>query len=401
MGKRRFPWLNGHMRARLVVLVALEGCLPLLGAGCFSNEYVISQSELTRLAGLPPSQRGARVHVVQALGTRATWAFENGDPEPSASYAASFAIYNRPEELAAARTANSLALLDETNPGPPSAPSEDFYAAWERRLPGTPPSGPSAYFAPSLRFPNFAAGHRRGLRDDLATGAIVVVAMAVTAAAGLGVTEGLRYDGHVQLHPEQTLHLRPAGGRSRPVALMDLTPADAVTSEHAVVRDDEDWGFRFGERRPLDRRGVAFKLDFGQLTSLCACYSATGFASNIQLGFFPRQHLGILATVTLGGGTRPLEHAFHRHAENLEAQAFLLEWWRLHLGVAAHGGVQFAGDEFGERTGLALGGGILLELALTTRLALTGRWDYTTAHTAPNDGGWAGLSIVTAGLAVY
>jgi hypothetical protein len=392
---------NACMPSRLVAVLVAGTSLAVGSAGCFSNEYVIAQSELARLAGLPPSQRGARVHVVQDLGTRESWALDNGDPVATAAYAESFAIYDRPDEWAAAKQAADLALVADVAPGPPSAPPAEVRAPWPWTVPGQPPLGVKAGLVPSLQFPEIPELHGHGLRDDLATGAVIVVAMVATAAAGLGATEGLRFDGYVQLHPEQPLRLRAAGRPTRGMALADLTPADAAASYEAVVRDDEAWGFRFRERRPLDRRGVAFKLDFGSLTSLCACYSATGFASNIQVGLFPWQRLGFLATVTLGGGTRPLEHAFHRHSENLEAQVFLLDWWRLHLGAAGHGGVQFAGDEFGERTGAAFGGGALLELAVTTRLALTGRWDYTVAHTAPNDGGWAGLSIVTAGFAVY
>jgi hypothetical protein len=224
--------------------------------------------------------------------------------------------------------------------------------------------------------------------------------MAVGAATGLAVTEGLRYDGHVQLHPQQPVHLRESGGE-RPIPLAALTPADVAGSDEAVVMDDEAWGFRFAGRRPLDRHGLAFKVELGSLTSLCACYSAAGLASNIQFGYFPHHRAGILGTLTLGGGTSALAHTFQRHSANLEVQVFPLSWWRLHLGAFGHGGVQLASDEFGERSGPALGGGVLLEIALTTRLALSGRWDYTSARTAPEDNGWAGTSIFTAGIAIY
>jgi hypothetical protein len=46
-------------------------------------------------------------------------------------------------------------------------------------------------------------------------------------------------------------------------------------------------------------------------------------------------------------------------------------------------------------------GGAILEFALTTRLALTGRADYTIARTSPENQGWAGTSMFTAGLAIY
>jgi hypothetical protein len=105
--------------------------------------------------------------------------------------------------------------------------------------------------------------------------------------------------------------------------------------------------------------------------------------------------------LVLGGGTSPLKHTFQRHSANLEVQLFPLGLWRVHLGGFGHGGVQVARDELGTRTGPSFGGGALLEFALTTRLALTGRLDYTIARTAPEANAWASTSTLTAGLAIY
>jgi hypothetical protein len=215
------------------------------------------------------------------------------------------------------------------------------------------------------------------------------------------VTEGLRYDGYVQLHPEQPVHLKDRGGSQRTVPLATLTAADVAASNDAVVMDDETYGFRFANRRLLDREGFAFKVDMGSLSSLCTCYSAAGLASNIQFGYFPHHRAGLLATLTLGGGTNALDHTFQRHSANVEAQVFPLSWWRFHLGAFGHGGMQVARDELGTRTGPAWGGGGILEIGLTTRLALTGRVDYTIARTAPEPGDWASTSTVTAGIAIY
>jgi len=57
--------------------------------------------------------------------------------------------------------------------------------------------------------------------------AIIIVAVAVLAAAGLAVTEGLRYDGAVQMFVGQPVHLTDVAGAERVVALGDLVPADA------------------------------------------------------------------------------------------------------------------------------------------------------------------------------
>jgi hypothetical protein len=232
--------------------------------------------------------------------------------------------------------------------------------------------------------------------------AIIIVAVAVLAAAGLAITEGLRYDGAVQMFTGQPVHLTDADGAERVVALGDLVPADAAQSISAEVMDDEGWGLRFLERRPLDRKGFAFKVDVGSLQSLCACYSAAGFGSNIQFGYFPHHRLGILASLSLGGGSDRLGNTFQRHSVAGEVQWFPLNLWRLHLGGFGHGGVQYAKDlSPGWRTGPAFGGGAILELSLTTRLTLMARGDWTTARTAPDGTSWSDSAQITGGLAIY
>ena len=232
--------------------------------------------------------------------------------------------------------------------------------------------------------------------------AIIIVAVAVLAAAGLAVTEGLRYDGAVRMFAGQPVHLTDASGAKRDVALADLVPADAAQSVSAEVMDDEGWGMDFLDRRPLDRKGFAFKVDVGSLQSLCACYSAAGFGSNIQFGYFPHHRVGLLANLSLGVGSDRLDHTFQRHSIVGEVQWFPLDLWHFHLGAFGHAGVQYAKDLApGWRTGPALGGGLILEISLTTRLALMARGDWTTARTAPDGTSWADSAQVTGGLAIY
>jgi hypothetical protein len=393
------------MRSRLVALV-VGGAYLSFACGCFSNAYVIPKTELSRLATLPPSQRGARVHVVQELGSRQEWAVDNGDAVSEQTYATEFAGYDHSGDTVDA------ALDVAVNLPPGGGSARPFTTLAGPRSPGprtwAPTSGrsrPQAGGTSSSGGGNLNLDHigggGGGGGDELAIFAIVLVAVAVMAAAGLAVTEGLRYDGFVQLHPEQPVHLKDRGGSQRTVPLASLTVADVAAGNKAVVMDDEIYGFRFADHRSLDREGFAFKVDMGSLSSLCSCYSAAGFASNIQVGYFPHHRAGLLATLTLGGGTSALDHTFQRHSANVEAQVFPLSWWRLHLGAFGHGGMQVARDELGSRTGPAWGGGGILEIALTTRLALAGRVDYTIARTAPEPGDWASTSTVTAGIAIY
>ena len=394
------------MRSPLVALVVGGAYLSIACGGCVSNEYVLPKNELSRLASLPPSQRGARVHVVQELGSRQEWAVDNGDAISEQAYATEFADYDHSGDTvdAALNVAVNLppgggsARPFTTLAGPRSSGPRTWVPTSERSRPNT--GGTSSRGGGNLNLGNIGGGGGGG-GDDLAIFAIVLVAVAVMAAAGLAVTEGLRYDGFVQLHPEQPVHLNDRGGSQRTVPLASLTVADVAAGNKAVVMDDEIYGFRFANRRLLDRKGFAFKVDMGSLSSLCSCYSAAGFGSNIQFGYFPHHRAGLLATLTLGGGTSALDHTFQRHSANVEAQVFPLSWWRLHLGAFGHGGMQVARDELGTRTGPAWGGGSILEIALTTRFALTGRADYTIARTAPEPGDWASTSTVTAGIAIY
>jgi hypothetical protein len=380
--------LSTPMRSRLVAVTVTVTYLSFACAGCLSNEYVIPKPELQRLAGLPPSQRGAEVHVVQSLGSRDEDAIDNPDAVPRQQYIDEFAVYDQP---GAALRAAELPMMVANQGGFPSPRGQH----------GRPsPKAHSSGFNPNLNFGGGGGGGGGNGGDALLILAVVLVAVAVMAAAGLAVTEGLRFDGLVQLHPQQPLLLKYPDGSQQTVPLANLTALDAAVSEKALVLDDQGYGFRFDHRRPLDRAGFAFKVDFGSLSSLCACYSAMGFGSNIQFGYFPHHRVGLLGTLSVGAGKNSVGEIFQRHSANLELQYFPLSWWRLHLGGFGHLGEQVARDEFGTRTGAAWGGGAILELALTTRLALTGRMDYTVAHTAP-DGGWASTSVFSGGLAIY
>jgi hypothetical protein len=384
--------------------------LSLATLGCVSNEYVIPKTELKRLSLLPPSQRGMRVQVVQSLGSGGELSSDSGAVLADRAYVDEFAAYDQPEstsEPGYARVDINLPIDGLGGHGHARVarapgPNGKGGSGWGRTAPAprsTSSSGPRSGGGGGGNF-NFGGGGGGG-GDDLAVFAIILVAVALMAAAGLAVTEGLRYDGLVQLHPEQPVHLKSSAGTERTIPLAALTPADVDATEEAVVMDDEAFGFRFDHRRALDRKGFAFKVDFGSLDSLCGCYSAAGLASNIQLGYFPHHRFGLLGTLTLGGGTNALDQTFQRHSANIEAQVFPLQAWRIHLGGFGHGGMQVARDEFGTRTGPAWGGGAILEFALTTRLALTGRMDYTIARTAPDSQSWASSTTLTAGLAIY
>ncbi len=429
--------------ARLHLRAGVALALLATSAGCLSHEHRIPQAELARLARLAPEARGARVRVVQEIGGRRGRSIEPGAgapsghlaqpdhpdaPQPSGPWPAEpgWAPPPAPADGASGPGGLDVALGVHVDvhgggaPGPRPTPrprggSAGRTTAWrggEPRVAGPAPVAPGSNASPGrgrgswrtgggggggggFSLPSGGGG---GTGEELIVVAVVVVAVAALALVGLAATEGARYDGDVALSPAQPVHLEgPAG--TRVVPLGDLTAADLEAVREAVVKDDEGRGLRLLGRAPLDRRGLAFKLDLGPMQALFDEYSYAGLASNLQLGVFPHQKVGLLATVALSGGEDDGGSLLARHGAGLELQLFPLAYRRLHLGAYAQGG--FTSVARGDRVedGPSLGAGLLVELALTTRLALTGRAGWSAAHLP--GGVWDGAGSVALGLAIY
>jgi hypothetical protein len=230
--------------------------------------------------------------------------------------------------------------------------------------------------------------------------ALIVLAVATVSVVALSFTEGARYDGVAQIAPGQPIHLENQLGQERVVPLAGLSRADLAGASAALVMDDEGYGLRMLGRGPLDRRGGAFKLDLGPLGASVGGESVTGLAANLEVGGFPLQRLGILGLVSGGGGTDSSGRTFFHYGLGLEVQGFPLQLGRLHAGPFVHGGVQvLAEPDRPTVSGPAVGGGLMLELDLTTRLALYLRGDLTAAHLDRDP--WRSTGAVTLGLAVY
>jgi hypothetical protein len=398
---RRRPLLLPRLKASPTLGLAVFGLfLSYASSGCLSNRYTIPPQELARIVKLAPESRGNQVFVVQAQGERRAEAI---DPDaPVATF--SDAVYaGEPFVDLGLQVGVNLTAGVVGGGGPPHSGGGWRSSGGGASHPSVPPPAPwrSSRGGSSSSHSSGSSGGS-GLGEAAAAVVIIVIAVIVLAAAGFAVNEGVRYDGAVQMFVGQPVHLKDSSGGERVVALGDLVPADAAQSVEAEVMDDEGWGLRFIGRRPLDRKGFAFKMDMGSIRSLCPCYSAAGFASDIQFGYFPHQRLGLLLNLTLGGGSDALGNTFSRHSISGEAQWFPLNLWRFHLGAFGHGGVQVASESNSDsRTGPAFGGGLLLEIALTTRLALMARGDWTTARTAPDGTNWADTTLITGGLAIY
>jgi hypothetical protein len=239
-----------------------------------------------------------------------------------------------------------------------------------------------------------------GGKEELIVVALVVLAVAAVSVIALSATEGARYDGRVAIAPGQPVHLENEAGQERIVPLGALTRADLAGTSDALVMDDEGYGLRLLGRGPLERRGATFKLDVGGLGTTVAGATVTGLAANIQVGGFPLQKLGILGSLSGGGGADAEGRAFVRYGLGLELQSFPLQLGRLHAGPFAHGGFQvLSAPDQPDRSGPALGGGLMLELALTTRLALYGRADLTASTV--DEGRWGTTGAISLGMAIY
>jgi len=408
-------------------------------AGCVSNEYVIPHDELVHLASVPPETRGARVHAIQAIGERRSEAIE-----PPAR----FVTAPLPEEAPGGGADGEVRVpADEGSRDADDAPRivgdvgdsvvPDLHVQVDgvvrggtdgratRVGPRSPLAragtgswvGPGASRAPNAApttrgsaLPRVArssgGGWSGGAGNDpgeaLVILAVVVVAVAALAMIGLMASEGARFDGHVEMSPDQPVHLEYESGARVVVPLGAITGAQAASTATARVMDDEGPGLRLLDQH-LDRRGFTFKLDFGTLAFQPDTSNQTfsGLTSHVQVGYFITPHVGLLATAGLGGADDGLSATLTRHELGLELQAFPLALGPAHLGVYANGGLAVLGTTAADgttATGKAAGGGLLVELDVSGRMALTLR---AGADLARFDGGWSPAGTVAAGVAMY
>jgi hypothetical protein len=248
-------------------------------------------------------------------------------------------------------------------------------------------------------------GGGSGKGEEVAVLAVVLATLAVFTAVGLAASEGARFDGYTQMRPEQPVHLKNAAGEELHLPLAALTVDQVALATEATVKDDEGYGLRLLDRRPLDRVGGTFKVSLGSLFEPPPASDPgqewlSGFSSTIQVGGFFTPSLGLLASLSLGGGSDRTGRTFQRHTVGVELQALPLRVGPLALGAFGQGGLQMVGEGDDFTTGPALGGGALLELALSTRLAFSLRAGWTSTRQDDRDR-WMGNGSVAAGLSIY
>jgi hypothetical protein len=233
-----------------------------------------------------------------------------------------------------------------------------------------------------------------GSGDGLAV--VLIIAASAVVALVLAGTEGARYDGWAQLHPMHPVHVIGQNGSVGVVPLAQLDAATVEASEELIVSEDEGPFVRLG-RAPLNRVGLAYGMEAGTATLRGPRGPVgAGFASHIQLGGFPLHGLGLLFDALLGVGDDEGTSVVNAQLSG-EVQVIPFGFGVLELGAFARvGGASPA--QLGDPWGLAVGGGVLAQLAITTRLALTVRGGLHWVNDAREDvlGGEG-----TIGLAIY
>ncbi len=400
--------------ARKFLALLLAALVP----GCLANSYVIPQDAARALVQQPPETRGADVRVVQRIFA--------DEPASAPPVNASTQLVIVPQGQISVGVGGGGGCIDGAG-RPCGARSVDAMSRGGGSFGGgagggsgvtggagvsggnagtvavqpaggagtvgvRPASGGSAAASGGSSGGSSSSGSGGG--DGLAV--VVLIAASALVALVLAGTEGARYDGWAQLHPMHPVHVVGLDGSRAVVPLAQLDAATVEASDELVVSEDEGPFLRLG-RAPLNRVGLAYGMEVGAATLRGPRGPVgAGFASHIQFGGFPLHGLGLLFDALLGVGDADAQRIVNAQLSG-EVQIVPFGVGLFEFGAYARvGGASPA--QAGDAWGLAAGGGVLAQLALTTRLALTVRGGLHWVNDAREDvlGGEG-----TIGLAVY
>jgi hypothetical protein len=336
----------------------------LLSTACLSTSHRVSKGELRHLVTVAPEQRGDQVRVVQSIGSR-------DDPPRTDRVRGNTVVYvsspiwigGRPHHHNHNHGANNSAS-GASGAGHVSGNS----------------SGGSG-------FGNVAKGKK-------ADGKAWMI-LAVAAGLGLAATEGARYDGWVKVHPMHPVHLIGPYGEHTVVPLAHIDQRTADWAHHAVISQQDGPWTKLG-RAPLNRQGFTYSFFLGggeiPVTDLDA---DPGFVGHIQFGYFPTKQVGLHLDLGMGWAEDDNQQTIYVSRTSLEVQGFLAKAGPVHVGLFGQIGVSSRFDDgigVDDNSNL-LGAGALMQLELTTRLAITGRVGATRAFEEVANEVGIGLSI--------
>lgn len=358
-----------HLRLPGVALLA-----AMLTSGCLGHVYEIPRPELERLVQTPPAERGQSVFAVQQFTTAPEpdeappWPEPVG--EPPAGYACTvdgywvpsfYLHYGAPDEPPRQRhTATAVGSGGGTSLGS-----------------GTTTTHSSSSGSGSSKGGGGGDGGIGSLKDG---GVLIVAAIVVGVAVGAGLvmSEGVRYDGTVAVHPHHPVHLVSASGQDHVVALDELSANQLRPDVKALISGQEGAGLWLRERAPLNRQGFSFQFGAGDDALALPGVVQHALGWRFATGYFPTRWMGLLIDSRLQAGDVG-DNSFRDVRVGLEAQIFPVALWRLHLGAFggagqawyASGGSALPSTD-ASRSYVDFGG--LAEVDLTTHLALTFRW---------------------------
>lgn len=347
----------------------------LFASGCLSSTHSIPQSDLLRLAHTAPEERGEQVRVIQT--------FVNSEQPPkSNSIEAGGPIVDASWQVdigpSAGGRGSRLGMRHPRGSRTTGTTSSHGYSS-SRSAPHAPkpsPSGKSSGGGGGLSLSGIDG-------DAAAVVAVVVVASAAVIAVVAAGSEGARYDGWARLNNGHPVHLYGPQDSYKEVPLRELTVEDAEWAERAYVRESEGT-WQALRRAPLNRQGWAYSVfvGAGELGDAMETPSL-GPVSHIQLGYFPTHEFGLHADLGFGWGeANGPEDTSARFAVStaIEAQLLPFQSGRIHGGGFAQAGQSIRTRSAGGGTSVLYSAGALMQLDLTTRLALTGRAGVTQAH---------------------
>jgi len=227
--------------------------------------------------------------------------------------------------------------------------------------------------------------------------------IAGTIASALALSEGIRYDGWINLHPLHPVHLYGVHGEYRWMPLAELDPETVAWTAKALVRPDEGPWTTLG-RAPLNRQGLSYSFTLGAAEIPSAAEKAQGssdvakpaFIGHIALGYFPSQVLGVLLDFGLGYRQNDFDDTVFESRNALELQFFPVAANPIHVGFYGDVGIsaRFEDGADGEdKRSFLLGGGALMQFELTTRLTLTARAGVNYSFGEPTTDATIGVSV--------
>lgn len=347
--------------------LSLLGLALLSTTACLSTSHRVSKGELRKLVTVAPEQRGDQVRVVQSIGS-------HDDPPRADRVQGNTVVYVHSPIWIGGRPHHH-------NHSAHGAGNSGSGASGAGHVSGGKGGGGGG-------FGNVAKGKKADAKAWMI--------LAVAAAVGLAATEGARYDGWVKLHPMHPVHLIGPYGEHTVVPLAHIDQRTADWAHHAVVRQEEGPWNKLG-RAPLNRQGFTYSVFLGGGEIPVVDLDADpGFVGHIQFGYFPTRHLGFQLDLGMGWTEDNAQQTIYASRTSLEVQGFLAKAGPVHAGLFGQVGVSSRFDDgigFDDSSNL-VGAGGLLQLELTTRLAITGRVGSTRSF-----GEWA--NEVGVGLSIY